>query len=49
MIRLENIHKRYHTRHGAAHVLNDVNLTVRPGERWASLGATVPASPRSSG
>jgi capsular polysaccharide transport system ATP-binding protein len=27
MIRLENIHKRYHTRHGAAHVLNDVNLT----------------------
>jgi capsular polysaccharide transport system ATP-binding protein len=38
MIRLENIHKRYHTRHGAAHVLNDVNLTVRLGEKVGVLG-----------
>lgn len=38
MIRLENIHKRYHTRHGSVHVLDDVNLTVRPGEKVGILG-----------
>lgn len=38
MIRLENIHKRYHTRHGSVHVLNDVNLAVRPGEKVGILG-----------
>lgn len=38
MIRLENIHKWYHTRHGSVHVLNDVNLAVRPGEKVGILG-----------
>lgn len=38
MIRLENIHKRYHTRHGSVHVLDDVNLAVRPGEKVGILG-----------
>lgn len=38
MIRLDGIHKRYHTRHGSVHVLNDVNLVVRPGEKVGVLG-----------
>lgn len=38
MIRLESIHKHYHTRHGSVHVLDDVNLAVRPGEKVGILG-----------
>jgi capsular polysaccharide transport system ATP-binding protein len=38
MIRLENINKSYPTRGGPVHVLRDVNLTIRPGERVGILG-----------
>ena len=38
MIQLQNIIKKYQTRSGARTVLNDVSLTVRPGERVGVLG-----------
>ena len=38
MIRMERINKSYPTRSGPVHVLRDVNLTVRPGERVGILG-----------
>lgn len=38
MIRLTNINKRYPVRGGSVHVLRDVNLTVREGERVGILG-----------
>ena len=38
MIRMESINKSYPTRSGPVHVLRDVNLTVRPGERVGILG-----------
>jgi capsular polysaccharide transport system ATP-binding protein len=38
MIRLDDIHKRYHTRHGSVHVLDGVNLNVAPGEKVGVLG-----------
>lgn len=38
MIRMERINKSYPTRGGPMHVLRDVNLTVRPGERVGILG-----------
>jgi capsular polysaccharide transport system ATP-binding protein len=38
MIAIENVTKRYPTRHGLVTVLDDVNLTVAPGERVGVLG-----------
>jgi capsular polysaccharide transport system ATP-binding protein len=38
MIRLTNVCKDYPTRVGFRRVLNDVNLTIRPGERVGILG-----------
>ena len=38
MIRMEHINKSYATRSGPVHVLRDVNLTIRPGERVWILG-----------
>jgi capsular polysaccharide transport system ATP-binding protein len=38
MIRLASINKVYRTRAGPAHVLRDVDLEVRPGERVGILG-----------
>lgn len=38
MIYIENVSKRYSTRHGAVTVLDDVNLTIRPGEKIGILG-----------
>ena len=38
MIRMERINKSYPTRSGPVHVLRDVNLTVRRGERVGILG-----------
>lgn len=38
MIRLRDICKDYRTSSGRRRVLNNVNLTVRPGERWGILG-----------
>lgn len=38
MIRLSDINKIYPTRSGPVHVLRDVNLTIRPGERVGILG-----------
>lgn len=38
MIRLTNISKDYPTRAGPRRVLNNVNLTIRPGERIGILG-----------
>ena len=38
MIRLTNVCKDYPTRAGFHRVLNDVNLTIRPGERVGILG-----------
>jgi capsular polysaccharide transport system ATP-binding protein len=38
MIRIENVTKRYGTRHGEVTVLDDVNLTIRPGEKVGILG-----------
>jgi capsular polysaccharide transport system ATP-binding protein len=38
MIRLSDIHKRYHTRHGSVHVLDSINLSVAPGEKVGVLG-----------
>lgn len=38
MIYIENVTKRYATRHGTVTVLDDVNLTIRPGEKIGILG-----------
>jgi capsular polysaccharide transport system ATP-binding protein len=38
MIEISNVSKTYHTRHGPAHVLRDVNLTLKRGEKIAILG-----------
>jgi capsular polysaccharide transport system ATP-binding protein len=38
MIRIENVTKCYGTRHGEVTVLDDVNLTIRPGEKVGILG-----------
>jgi capsular polysaccharide transport system ATP-binding protein len=38
MIRIESVTKRYGTRHGDVTVLNDVNLTIRSGEKVGILG-----------
>ncbi len=38
MIELRNLSKGYSTRHGWKWVVNDVNLKVGAGERWAILG-----------
>lgn len=38
MIRMERINKSYPTRSGPVHVLRNVNLTIRPGERVGILG-----------
>lgn len=38
MIVLENVVKRYKSRTGTHTVLNDINLTVKPGERLGILG-----------
>ncbi|TYK71948.1 ABC transporter ATP-binding protein [Comamonas sp. Z1] len=38
MIHIEHVTKRYATRHGDVTVLDDVNLTIRPGEKVGILG-----------
>lgn len=38
MISIEHVTKRYSTRHGEVTVLDDVNLTIRPGEKVGILG-----------
>jgi capsular polysaccharide transport system ATP-binding protein len=38
MIHIEHVTKRYGTRHGDVTVLDDVNLTIRPGEKVGILG-----------
>ena len=38
MIHIEHLTKRYGTRHGPVTVLDDVNLTIRPGEKVGILG-----------
>lgn len=38
MIHIEHVIKRYATRHGDVTVLDDVNLTIRPGEKVGILG-----------
>ena len=38
MIYIEHVTKRYATRHGEVTVLDDVNLTIRPGEKVGILG-----------
>ena len=38
MIYIEHVTKRYDTRHGSVTVLDDVNLTIRPGEKVGILG-----------
>ena len=38
MIHIEHVTKRYGTRHGEVTVLDDVNLTVQPGEKVGILG-----------
>lgn len=38
MIHIEHVTKRYATRHGNVTVLDDVNLTIRPGEKVGILG-----------
>lgn len=38
MINIEHVNKRYATRHGSVTVLDDVNLTIRPGEKVGILG-----------
>ena len=40
MIHIEHVTKRYATRHGTVTVLDDVNLTIRPGEKVGILGRT---------
>ena len=38
MITVSHVNKQYHTRHGNVTVLDDVNLTVLPGEKVGILG-----------
>ena len=38
MIHIEHVTKRYGTRHGEVTVLDDVSLTIRPGEKVGILG-----------
>lgn len=38
MIHIEQVTKHYSTRHGSVTVLDDVNLTVKPGEKVGILG-----------
>ncbi|MET1114629.1 MAG: ATP-binding cassette domain-containing protein [Comamonas sp.] len=38
MIHIEHVTKRYATRQGSVTVLDDVNLTIRPGEKVGILG-----------
>ena len=38
MIHIEHVTKRYTTRHGNVTVLDDVNLTIHPGEKVGILG-----------
>ena len=38
MIHVEHVTKRYKTRHGAVTVLDDVNLTIKPGQKIGILG-----------
>ncbi|WP_234731124.1 ABC transporter ATP-binding protein [Acidocella facilis] len=38
MIRIENLSKIYETHAGPKVVFKDVNLTIRPGEKWGFLG-----------
>lgn len=38
MIHIEHVTKHYGTRHGNVTVLDDVNLTIRPGEKVGILG-----------
>ena len=38
MIHIEHLTKRYGTRHGPVTVLDDVNLTIRRGEKVGILG-----------
>jgi capsular polysaccharide transport system ATP-binding protein len=38
MIRLEQLHKQYHTRQGAKHVLKGINLTLQKGRNVGILG-----------
>lgn len=38
MIHIEHLTKRYGTRHGPVTVLDDVNMTIRPGEKVGILG-----------
>lgn len=38
MIRLEGVNKNYQTRNGTAHVLKNLDLSIRPGERVGILG-----------
>ena len=38
MIHVEHVSKRYGTRHGTVTVLDDVNLTIHPGEKVGILG-----------
>jgi len=38
MIHIENVTKRYGTRHGEVTVLDNVNLTIQPGEKVGILG-----------
>jgi capsular polysaccharide transport system ATP-binding protein len=38
MITIDHVSKRYHTRQGNVTVLDDINLTVKPGEKIGILG-----------
>lgn len=38
MINIDHVTKQYATRHGSVTVLDDVNLTIRPGEKVGILG-----------
>jgi capsular polysaccharide transport system ATP-binding protein len=38
MIRIDHVSKHYHTRHGNVTVLDDISLTVKPGEKIGVLG-----------
>jgi capsular polysaccharide transport system ATP-binding protein len=38
MIAIDHVSKRYHTRHGNVTVLDDISLTVKPGEKIGILG-----------
>jgi capsular polysaccharide transport system ATP-binding protein len=38
MIDIRHVSKNYHTRHGSVTVLDDVNLTIHPGEKVGILG-----------